>query len=441
MSRHVHRIVALPLAVALAGFAGCASGDASSRDEDAAFAALQERGQQAMGVDQYTSTHLFDALADGGRIELQRDPSDAAGVAQIRQHLQEITQAFKAGDFSTPAFVHMQDVPGTSVMAAKRDAIAYGYRELPGGGELRIVTSDPQAIEAVHAFMAFQREDHRASGAEHDHAAGATGAMDHSGHMAAGGAMDHGASAAGAMDHTAHMGGGAMDHGAAGAPGGTMGGMMGGGMDHAQHHPGTDYDPTAMYGPGGRMGGGMMGGGMGGGMMGGGMMGGGMMGGMHGGDEAYAADMQLVHELLVAHEAIERTVTDLPNGVRAVTESSIPEVAAYIKEHVASMQQRMLDGEEFNVASPTIPVLFANADKIHTVIEVTPRGIIFTQTTNDPALTPVLQAHAAEVSELVDEGMAAMMRGMMQQQQQQQGGGGMMRPPPAAAPPGGGGGA
>src|SRR5688572_17215815 len=54
---------------------------------DADFAALQERGLQAMGVDQYTSTHRFDALADGGRIELQRDMDDPAGVRQIREHL------------------------------------------------------------------------------------------------------------------------------------------------------------------------------------------------------------------------------------------------------------------------------------------------------------------------------------------------------------------
>lgn len=129
---------------------------------DSAFAAMQQRGKQAMGVDQYTSTHHFDALPDGGRIELQRDVDDSVGVAQIREHLQEIAKAFDAGDFNTPAFVHMQDVPGTKVMAAKRAAITYTYRELPRGGEVRIVTKDPQAIAAIHEFLAFQRKDHRA---------------------------------------------------------------------------------------------------------------------------------------------------------------------------------------------------------------------------------------------------------------------------------------
>ena len=129
---------------------------------DSTFAAMQQRGRRAMGVDQYTSTHHFDALPDGGRIELQRDIDDSAGVAQIRTHLQGIAKAFAACDFNMPAFVHMQDVPGTKVMAAKRAAITYTYRELPRGGEVRIATTDPEALAAIHEFLAFQRKDHRA---------------------------------------------------------------------------------------------------------------------------------------------------------------------------------------------------------------------------------------------------------------------------------------
>src|SRR5688572_21274727 len=87
---------------------------------DSAFAALQRRGHQAMGVDQYTSTHRFDALPDGGRIELQRDGDDPEGVATIRAHLRSIADAFARGDFATPRFVHGQTVPGTETMAARR---------------------------------------------------------------------------------------------------------------------------------------------------------------------------------------------------------------------------------------------------------------------------------------------------------------------------------
>src|SRR5262249_14520346 len=103
--------------------------------QDTSYAGVQRRGKQAMGVDQSTSTHKFDSFPDGGRIELQRDNDDSAGVATIRAHLKDIAKAFKAGDFSTPEFVHMRDVPGTKVMAAKRAAITYEMHNLPRGGE------------------------------------------------------------------------------------------------------------------------------------------------------------------------------------------------------------------------------------------------------------------------------------------------------------------
>ena len=133
---------------------------------DSAFRALQERGRLAMGVDQYTSIHRFDDLPDGGRIELQRAEADSAGIATIRAHLRDIKTAFETGDFSTPAFVHMGVVPGTAVMARRRAHVRYVVRDLPRGAELRIRTSDAAALGAVRQFMAFQRGDHRAGGAD-----------------------------------------------------------------------------------------------------------------------------------------------------------------------------------------------------------------------------------------------------------------------------------
>ena len=144
---------------------------------DSAFAAVQTRGadRRAMGVDQYTSAHRFDALPDGGRIELRRVADDSAGVARIRAHLRAIAAAFARGDFRTPAFVHMREVPGTAVMAARRSTIAYRVTDRPRGGEVRITTRDAEALAAVHAFIAFQRQDHRAGGVgtpRHAHPAG-----------------------------------------------------------------------------------------------------------------------------------------------------------------------------------------------------------------------------------------------------------------------------
>jgi hypothetical protein len=128
-----------------------------------------------MGVDQYTSTHSFQPLPDGGRIELQRDRADSAGRAQILRHMREIAAAFDSGNFSVPGFVHAREVPGTRVMAARRGEIRYEVESLPRGGALRLTSRDSVAVLAIHSFLTFQRKDHRAGlhhGSERDSSAG-----------------------------------------------------------------------------------------------------------------------------------------------------------------------------------------------------------------------------------------------------------------------------
>ena len=134
---------------------------------DTAFAEMQSRGKEAMGVDQYTSAHQFDDLPNGGRIELQRDSSDTAGVRAIREHLSHIASAFASGDFSIPGFVHADTVPGAAAMAAHRQQIGYAFQPLPGGGEVLLTSSDPAAIQAIHTFLQFQRHEHHAGGMVH----------------------------------------------------------------------------------------------------------------------------------------------------------------------------------------------------------------------------------------------------------------------------------
>ena len=130
-------------------------------------------------------------------------------------------------------------------------------------------------------------------------------------------------------------------------------------------------------------------------------------------DPGSSADMGVVHDLLMNHASIKRTVTNLPDGIRTVTESDDPRVAQSIKAHVASMSQRLKDGREFNIFSTTLPVLFENRDKIKSVVESTEKGSVVTRTSTDAKVVAALQGHAAEVTELAQEGMVAMRRGMM----------------------------
>jgi len=128
---------------------------------------MQARGETVMGVDQYTSAHVFEDLPDGGRIVLDRDTrSDTLGVARIRQHMRNIAASSEAGDFTQPFQVHAEAVPGTSVMAARRGGIAYQEIDRLRGAEVRIRTSDAAAVVAIREFLAFQRHAHHALGHE-----------------------------------------------------------------------------------------------------------------------------------------------------------------------------------------------------------------------------------------------------------------------------------
>lgn len=129
-------------------------------------------------------------------------------------------------------------------------------------------------------------------------------------------------------------------------------------------------------------------------------------------DTNSATDMGLVMDLVHNNTKIKRTVTQLPDGITTVTESDDPRVAQAIKAHVASMSGRLKDGQEFNIFSTTLPVIFDNADKIRSAVKMTDKGAVVTRTSTDAKVVAALQAHAGEVTELVQGGPAAFHRGL-----------------------------
>jgi hypothetical protein len=124
-------------------------------------AELKKRGALAMGFDQDKATHHFRTTASGGSIEVEVNAAaDEISRTQIRTHLKEIAKAFAAGDFQKPFQTHAETPPGVPEMQRWKGAIRYEYAETPRGGEVRITTTNPEALAAVHAFLAYQRTEH-----------------------------------------------------------------------------------------------------------------------------------------------------------------------------------------------------------------------------------------------------------------------------------------
>ena len=80
-----------------------------------------------------------------------------------------------------------------------------------------------------------------------------------------------------------------------------------------------------------------------------------------------------------------------------------------IISHVSMMVTRLEEGKnpEVIIQSPTLDALFAVHNEIDTEIELTDTGVRVIQTSSNPRVVALLQAHAAEVSDMSERGMQA----------------------------------
>ena len=130
-------------------------------------AGVDARGDAVMGFSHEKTTHHFMLLADGGSIAATaRATTDQESISQIRMHLRHVAQMFSDGNFEAPMLIHAKAPPGVSVMRERKGVIVYRFDDQPSGGRVRITTTDPVALDAVHAFLRFQIRDHRTGDSE-----------------------------------------------------------------------------------------------------------------------------------------------------------------------------------------------------------------------------------------------------------------------------------
>lgn len=130
----------------------------TSRQDEVAL-----RGATVMPFDLARTTHFFDDTPAGGIETITaNDRTDARQIALIRSHLAQEAKRFARGDFSDPAKIHGQDMPGLAELARTGGNLQVKYRKLPAGASLSYAGADAAAIAAVHAWFAAQRSDHAA---------------------------------------------------------------------------------------------------------------------------------------------------------------------------------------------------------------------------------------------------------------------------------------
>jgi hypothetical protein len=123
---------------------------------------VDRRGDQGMGFSHRLTGHHFLLFSNGGAIEVEAERSDDnVSKAAIRTHMEMIAGMFGQGDFSLPMFIHDTVPPGVEVMKRLKAQISYTAEKTLHGAQVRITTSNPEALAAVHEFLRFQIKDHR----------------------------------------------------------------------------------------------------------------------------------------------------------------------------------------------------------------------------------------------------------------------------------------
>ena len=121
-------------------------------------------------------------------------------------------------------------------------------------------------------------------------------------------------------------------------------------------------------------------------------------------DENFVADRDVFHFLLANRADIKRSVKETKTGVETVTESDKPEVAKKIQEHVAAMHERVKAGKGIHYRDPLFAEVFKHYEKIAMVVEKTDKGVKVTETSDDPYVAKLIQAHARVVTKFIENG-------------------------------------
>ncbi|SRR6266436_3729807 len=123
---------------------------------------MNKRGDHVMGFDHLKTTHHFRLLPNGGAIKITANSADdVESRDQIRTHLGHIAKMFAEGNFNAPMLIHDQTPPGVPVMQSLKGEITSEFEELERGATVRLSTNNPDALQAIYAFLRFQIKEHK----------------------------------------------------------------------------------------------------------------------------------------------------------------------------------------------------------------------------------------------------------------------------------------
>lgn len=114
-----------------------------------------------------------------------------------------------------------------------------------------------------------------------------------------------------------------------------------------------------------------------------------------------------IHSLFDNHARFTRKVELTEKGYIATTESTDPELARILREHVSQMRDRLQGGRMVRRWDPAFPEFIAHYDDITHRVEATKNGLRISVTGKTPDAIKVAKNHAMIVSDFAKNGWKA----------------------------------
>jgi hypothetical protein len=118
--------------------------------------------------------------------------------------------------------------------------------------------------------------------------------------------------------------------------------------------------------------------------------------------------MRDAHTLVFNNDLVQRTVEEIPGGVRTVTTTSDPELLKVLQRHPKEMGDYYKDGGMVRGWDPVFRALAYYADQVEMKVEIIENGVEVTATSEDEYVVKLIRAHAYKVSDFVERGRTAM---------------------------------
>jgi len=137
---------------------GTTSVYADSRQEH-----VHQMAHSVMPFDISKTVHIFKMTESGGvQRVIAKDPGATDQIELIQQHLRHEARMFQQGNYSDPAKLHGEEMPGLKDLEAGASRIKVSYASVPSGAEIRFETTDLHLLTALHRWFGAQLSEHGA---------------------------------------------------------------------------------------------------------------------------------------------------------------------------------------------------------------------------------------------------------------------------------------